>query len=172
VVWVLGDVDPGAELRFEIYRVEGTTGRRERVEEPEVERRGEEYVFRDGSVESGERYRYQVMVYEGAGMVVSFEVELVVPVLAVALYQNHPNPFNPSTVITYALPEGGRVVLELFDITGRRIRTLVDDTRVMGRHREEWDGRDDRGRQVASGVYIYRLQAGGKTFSRKCALLR
>ena len=172
VEWVLREVGGGEVLGFEVVRVCESTGRRERVEDLEVVRDGDRFVFRDGMVESGERYRYEVSVFEGGELVVSFEVELVIPVTVVALYQNHPNPFNPSTTIMYALPGEGRVVLEVFDITGRRLRTLVDGVRVSGRHREVWDGCDDRGRQVASGVYIYRLQADGKTYSRKCALLR
>jgi len=90
----------------------------------------------------------------------------------VRLAQNFPNPFNAGTVITYDLPEDGHVTLEVFDILGRRVATLVDDDGVAGRHTVAWDGRDDRGHAVASGVYFYCLSAQGISQSKKMILLK
>lgn len=82
------------------------------------------------------------------------------------------NPFNLTTRILFALPEDGRVVLEVFDVSGRRVRTLADRRMSAGRHSQLWDAKDGAGNQVAPGMYLYRLRVEGKTFTRKCVLLR
>jgi hypothetical protein len=90
-----------------------------------------------------------------------------------ALYQNMPNPFNPSTVIRYDVPAGGgNVTLEVFDVGGVLIRTLVDREVAGGKWSAPWDGTDTRGSTVASGVYFYRLKAGKKVLTRKMVLLK
>ncbi|UCF06029.1 MAG: T9SS type A sorting domain-containing protein [bacterium] len=94
------------------------------------------------------------------------------PRLPLTLYQNYPNPFNPVTTLSYHLPEAGRVVLEIFDVSGRRLIGLVDKDQEPGHYEVTWDGRDAGGVQVSSGVYFYRLRAGVKTISRKMAVLR
>ncbi|RME31464.1 MAG: T9SS C-terminal target domain-containing protein [Candidatus Zixiibacteriota bacterium] len=88
------------------------------------------------------------------------------------LYQNYPNPFNPSTTIEYSLPRRSRVVIEIFNVLGRNVRRLVDEQAEAGRHRVVWDGRNDAGRPVASGVYLYRLVAHDYTATRKMLLLK
>ncbi len=86
---------------------------------------------------------------------------------------NFPNPFNPMTTIAYELPAPARVSLTLYDIAGRHVRTLLDRTPLgAGRHEVLWDGRDDEGRSVASGVYLYRVEAGGEVDVRKMILLK
>jgi PKD repeat protein len=89
-----------------------------------------------------------------------------------ALAQNYPNPFNPTTVIEYTLPEESDVRLEIFDIRGRRVRTLEAGLQDAGRHIKIWDGRDDQGDEAASGVYLYRLRSPNYSFARKMILLR
>lgn len=79
-------------------------------------------------------------------------------VAAPRLRGNHPNPFNPSTTIAFDLPRTGPVSLTIYDVQGRRIRTLLDGTLSAGAHSRVWDGTDDRGSRAASGVYLYRLQ--------------
>ncbi len=69
-----------------------------------------------------------------------------------ALHQNYPNPFNPSTEIKYDLPEPGQVVLNIFNIVGQKVRALVYEPKDAGYHRMLWDGRDDLGNGVASGI--------------------
>ena len=76
------------------------------------------------------------------------------------LHTNYPNPFNPVTTIEFELPEATVVRLEVFDMMGRRVATLVDQRLGAGRHQTRWDARNDAGSPVASGVYIYRMQAG------------
>ncbi len=88
------------------------------------------------------------------------------------LAANIPNPFNPTTVIPYALARDGQVRLRIFDAAGRLVRTLVDERRPAGKHGELWDGRDGAGRGVASGVYFYRLETERGTLTRKLVLAR
>ena len=89
------------------------------------------------------------------------------------LGQNYPNPFNPQTRIKYELPHAGKVVLKVYNIVGQEIRTLVDGQRPSGTYSVIWDGRDGSGRGVASGVYLYRLEAEGQWVQiRKMVLLR
>ena len=88
------------------------------------------------------------------------------------LYANVPNPFNPSTLIRYDLPEKGPVRLVVFDARGRQVRSLVNGVEVAGRHQAAWLGNDVRGNRVASGVYFYRLQAGSYMATRRMVLLK
>ncbi|NOX38887.1 MAG: T9SS type A sorting domain-containing protein [Calditrichaeota bacterium] len=88
------------------------------------------------------------------------------------LLPNFPNPFNPVTHIVFELPHRADVDLSIFTITGQRIRTLVRGERSAGRYRVQWDGRDERGQPVSSGVYFYRLKAGTREQVRKMILLR
>ena len=99
---------------------------------------------------------------------------------AYALLQNYPNPFNPATTIGFEIPFSSHVVLKIYDVTGREVRTLVDEERSSGSHTIVWDGKDETGRNVASGTYIYRMTAvpssgeAGKEFSaiRKLMLMK
>ena len=94
------------------------------------------------------------------------------------LHQNYPNPFNPTTIIKYNLPELSDVKLEVFNVLGQKVMTLVDGMKEPGYKQAIWKGDSINGAYVASGVYIYRLQATGKetgtSFSKckKMILLR
>lgn len=94
------------------------------------------------------------------------------PPPAFTLEQNYPNPFNPTTTIDYVLPEAGRISLSVYNANGQRVRTLVDETRPAGRQSATWDARDDGGAPVASGVYFYRFEAGGRTETKRMTLLK
>jgi hypothetical protein len=93
-----------------------------------------------------------------------------------ALYPNYPNPFNPSTTIAFDLPgardEARPVSLVIYDVRGRRVRTLIDSEIVPGSYRLVWDGRDGRGASVSSGLYLYTLRSGDGAFTRKMTLLK
>ncbi len=89
-----------------------------------------------------------------------------------ALLQNYPNPFNPETTIRYQIAEPGRVVLEIYNLLGQKVKTLVDEQKQRGVHTAQWDGEDVLGRSVSSGVYIYRLRSGELTAMRKLILVR
>jgi hypothetical protein len=88
------------------------------------------------------------------------------------LYQNYPNPFNPTTIIAYDLSSPANVSLIIYDIAGRKIRILQDLYREAGSYQVIWDGRDDEGNRVASGIYLYRLRAGDFTRTKKLMLLK
>ena len=88
-----------------------------------------------------------------------------------ALGQNYPNPFNPSTIIPYQIPTSTHVRLEVFNVLGQHLATLVDAEQSAGAHTAQWDGTDVAGRAVGAGVYIYRLSGGGMTESRRMVLV-
>jgi hypothetical protein len=92
--------------------------------------------------------------------------------LAPELLPNTPNPFNPETVFRFAVPEATDVKLEVYDLAGRHVRTLVDGLVQAGWQTARWDGRSDRGGMVASGVYFCRLEAGSRELSRKVVVLK
>jgi len=89
-----------------------------------------------------------------------------------ALGLNYPNPFNPSTRITFAVAEPARVKLEIFNSVGQRLRTLVNEHAIPGFYEQTWDGKDDRGRALGAGIYFVRLEAGEFQSVRKIALVR
>ncbi|UCG51765.1 MAG: hypothetical protein JSW58_16590 [Candidatus Latescibacterota bacterium] len=90
-----------------------------------------------------------------------------------ALYQNVPNPFNPSTTIRYDVPAGGgRVTLHIYDVNGRLVRSLVDGVELPGEKSMVWDARDDRGTKVSTGVYFCRLAGPGFTKTHKLLLIK
>jgi len=89
-----------------------------------------------------------------------------------SLLQNHPNPFNPQTEISFALDRAGPARLAIFDVQGRLVRTLVDGSLPAGPHAVVWDGRSDAGRQAASGTYFYRLRSGDQEFTRKMTMVK
>jgi len=93
---------------------------------------------------------------------------------ALAMSPNFPNPFNPSTTIRYGIPAGevGPVRLDIYDLRGRRVRTLFRGERAAGEYQAHWDGRDDRGAELGSGVYVARLRAARAVVSRKMLLSR
>ena len=89
-----------------------------------------------------------------------------------ALQEAMPNPFNPSTTITYSTPRAGQVVLEIYDLAGRHVSTLVDEHVTQGEHLARWNGMDDTGAQVSSGVYLYQLRAGEFIETKRMVLLK
>jgi hypothetical protein len=89
---------------------------------------------------------------------------------ALMLNSGRPNPFRPRTILTYSLPQSAHVDLVVFDVKGRCVATLMDADQVAGVHQTAWNGCDDQGSQVSSGVYLARLRAGGQ--SRVLKLVR
>ena len=88
------------------------------------------------------------------------------------LQQNHPNPFSEVTRIGFDLRDGAPVTLDVYDVSGKLVRRLVERGLPSGSYSEVWDGRDNYGNTVASGIYLYRLTAGTRTQTRKAILLR
>ena len=103
--------------------------------------------------------------------VLSSEDELGMPT-EFALKQNYPNPFNPSTQIQYSLPSESRVVISIYDLTGRKIRTLVNEVQSAGHRSVMWNATNEIGRQVSAGMYIYSIQAGDFIQNRKMVLMK
>jgi hypothetical protein len=95
---------------------------------------------------------------------------------AISLNQNVPNPFNPSTTISFDIPgtvgTKQAVNLTVYDLRGRRVRTLMDVEVDPGSHEIHWDGRNDRSEAVSSGIYLYTLISGGEAFTRKMTVLK
>jgi hypothetical protein len=89
-----------------------------------------------------------------------------------ALHQNSPNPFNPATEIRFDLESPARVTLRVFNILGQEVIRLADREFPAGSHSVIWEGTDGSGRAVASGVYLYRIEAGGQSASRKMVLMK
>ncbi|RPH96881.1 MAG: T9SS C-terminal target domain-containing protein, partial [Calditrichaeota bacterium] len=89
-----------------------------------------------------------------------------------SLQQNYPNPFNPSTAMDYHLHKSGFVRLTIFDVTGKRVRTLVEEHQTAGFHQFVWNGSDDNGRQLPSAVYYYSLQTDNYVETKKLTLIR
>jgi Zn-dependent metalloprotease len=134
--------------------------------------------FLDKSAQSNGLYRYRMVIRSSQGAEeTAAEIEIRrgespgLPSHA-ALAQNTPNPFNPRTVIRFDLPQATRVRLSIYDLTGRRIISLVDGERGAGRHQVVWNGITEAGRNAPSGVYVYRIEAGTFTAVKRMLLLK
>jgi hypothetical protein len=92
--------------------------------------------------------------------------------MTVMLNGNYPNPFNPSTEISFALPAQSRASLQIYDTAGRLVRTLISGELDAGTHFVTWNGKTDNGNITASGVYFYRLDTERKSITRKMLLLK
>ena len=88
------------------------------------------------------------------------------------LYQNYPNPFNPITRINYDIPKDGYVSISIFDITGRKIVSLVNENKIRGSHSIYWEGKNDMGENLPGGMYIYTIKAGNFVGSKKLVLIK
>lgn len=99
------------------------------------------------------------------------EADAQVP-LTFELLQNYPNPFNPVTTIEYSLPKRSKVTLEIYNLLGQRVRTLIDESKPAGSRSVQWDGRNDEGISMSSGMYFYKLRAGEFSKTRKMLLVR
>ncbi|MGB2697059.1 MAG: FlgD immunoglobulin-like domain containing protein [Candidatus Zixiibacteriota bacterium] len=147
--------------------------------------------FRDYDWELGKTYYYKVSAYdltenessyseelEITATDVPFSDETTVDINKVRLAQNYPNPFNPTTVIYYYLPDIGyqpaEVEITIYNILGSKVRTLVKERQHPGEYRVTWDGKNDQGKDLASGVYFYQLKVSGIPFveGKKMVLVR
>lgn len=157
---------------FNVYRGDGESPDRfDRLNDEPFGTAGTN-IYLDESALSGRTYTYQVGGVQGDREFLSFTLSINVPAIPLTLYQNYPNPFNPSTSISFYMPGPDRVRLEIFDVQGRRIRTLADRQMEGGRHTLHWNGSNDAGRQVASGIYVYRLVSGKRSLTRKLVMMR
>ena len=88
------------------------------------------------------------------------------------LHQNYPNPFNPNTIVAYDLPAACHVKIEIFNILGQRVKTLVNESKTAGRYQVNWNSTDDNGRRVSSGIYLYVMKAGEYSRTAKMLLMK
>ena len=88
------------------------------------------------------------------------------------LGQNSPNPFNPTTRISFSLEQAGPASLKVYDAAGRLVKTLVQGSLPWGENQVNWNGNDESGKPVASGIYFYRLEADGKSMGKRMVLLK
>jgi hypothetical protein len=141
-----------------------------------------ETMFSDGDVIIGQTYYYAVSAVDANGnmsettnvvttSIVSVDDLEMIPT-AYGLSQNYPNPFNPTTSIEFALPEAAQVSLEIYNLLGQKVRTLVNGYVPAGYINTSWDGLDQNGKEISSGTYIYRLQTADQTFSKKMVLMK
>jgi hypothetical protein len=133
---------------------------------------GSLYEYSDREVSLNRTYWYVLKEVSGEDGKLVFGPYRVVVKAPFSLSQNSPNPFNPATTIKFTVPEDGYVSLIIYDVAGRRVRTLVDGHLKADFYRAVWDGTNEKGGRVASGVYFYRLKAGKNVMSKKMVLLR
>jgi len=120
----------------------------------------------DGASISVDNFSYTRQGVVGIGDNISFQPD------GFALHQNYPNPFNPATTIAYQLAGNANVVLKIYNVAGQEIKTLVNEKQSAGPQKVVWDGSDNSGQQVASGIYLYKLHAGDQTQTKKMILLK
>ncbi|NOZ03869.1 MAG: T9SS type A sorting domain-containing protein [FCB group bacterium] len=123
--------------------------------------------------EDGDTTATQYVVVLSSDNTVAVDADFGAPILnAYKLGQNYPNPFNPTTTISFNMTKAGYVELGVYDLSGRKVATLVSEYQGAGDHSVVWDGRDVNGQPVASGVYLYRLEVNGAVLTRQMTLLK
>jgi len=158
---------------FVVFRKEEPDEMFRELLSPNISRDRLFYTLVDNNCIPGRDYGYRVDVIENNVQWTLFETDaLSIPVQSLALHQNRPNPFNPVTMISFALPVRTDVDLAIFGPGGELIRTLVKGALGEGLREVVWDGTDDRGNTLSSGIYFCRLKAGKKVLTRKMVLLK
>jgi len=136
------------------------------------------YVYRDGTVDPGRLYEYRLVDISYSGERHIHAAQTVKTpsgdymIQTMTLYQNFPNPFNPTTTISYDLPERSDLNLTIYDVTGRDMVILENQEQPAGHYEFQWNGVDESGNQVSTGIYLARLQAGEYSKTIKMVLLR
>ncbi|MGH7595038.1 MAG: Ig-like domain-containing protein [bacterium] len=160
---------------FNILRGRSGSGRFEKINQRLIPARQDgQYIFVDDNVDAGGRYYYKLEAVDLSGNVTlhgPVNVEVTAP-QSYVLQQNYPNPFNPTTQIRYELPKSGRVVLSIYNSLGQEVRRLVEREQSAGYHLATWNGRDQQGKPVPSGVYHYRLQVGDYVATKRMVMAK
>jgi hypothetical protein len=127
----------------------------------------------DRTVLAGRSYAYTLVAVLADGTELRSGTEKVrMRASRLTLDRNHPNPFNPTTTISYVLPERSMVDLSIYDVRGALVRTLARETRPAGHNEASWDGLDNHHQPAGSGIYFYKLTVGNQTLTRKMVLLK
>lgn len=170
IVWTLQEIDQG--ISFTVMRSDNG-GSFTEVDVDIVETEERSWTCLDRGVYPGREYIYSVYYDDGGKRHLLFETEILsTPAVGLTLSPNYPNPFNPLTRIDYYIPKPSDVRLVIYDVNGRRIRTLVNTGKPAGGYTVEWDGRDDLGSAVASGVYLCKLEIAKARRTIKMVLLK
>jgi hypothetical protein len=171
LAWSLSEVSE--RQVFTVSRQTGGIGEYAAVDAEIVASGRMSYKAIDNTTVPGAQYRYRVEVQDETGRNLLFESALVTaPMLKQVLLQAAPNPFNPATRISYRLAVAGPVTVDIFDITGRHVRRLVDGQEIEGEHSVEWGGVDASGRRVTPGVYFCRLVSGNVVKTTRMSLMK
>jgi hypothetical protein len=137
--------------------------------------------FLDENYLSNAVHSYRIASVDHAGNQSEYSDVVEVAVLGIdgelipavfTLYQNYPNPFNPTTQIKYDLPKDAMVTINIYDVLGRMIKSLLNDNQTAGYHSLQWDATNDIGEGVSAGMYIYTIQAGEYQSTKKMVLLK
>jgi hypothetical protein len=156
---------------FNVYRSTGAEEAFARINAAPIPATGER-SYRDETAPPGETCRYRIGAVSRDGEWSSQTISIAIAPKPTTLYQNYPNPFNPTTSIAFYLPKEQRAAIVIYDVSGARVRALVDGVMPVGRHVVRWDGRNDGGNRVASGVYYYRLKTAKDTMTKKLVVVR
>ena len=170
LTWMVADL--GLPTSFEVQRKEEPNGIYAELGPVDSESLGGTVTVRDYSALRGRDYRYRVVIWRAGEAIGTFETSTTTPALKLALRPAQPNPFNPTTSVSFDVDLDAHVSLAIYDIAGSRVRTILDRRMLSGSYTERWDGRDEHGKPVASGVYVCRLMVGARTLSQKAVLLR
>ena len=137
--------------------------------------------YSDVNFSANQTNYYRIAAVDHAGNISEYSAVVEAAVLSIvenmvpekfALHQNYPNPFNPTTQIRYDLPEDQFVSIVIYDVMGRKIRSLMNISQTAGYHSIRWDAKNDIGEGVAAGMYIYTIQAGEFRATKKMVLLK
>ena len=152
-----------AQINSEIIRGAGTSDR------------AQDYSYEDITVLPGNSYYYKLADVDYNGNI-NFHGPVMVTIEALPteyqLEQNYPNPFNPETAINFDLKESGKVSLKIYNLQGQLVRTLVDENKPAGKFSVKWNGTDENGTTVASGIYMYILNVNNYKQSQKLIFMR
>ncbi len=160
---------------FDIYRSYSEFGNYQKINEERIPGSSNaDYSFIDTNVKAGVLYYYKIVDYDASGK--SYEhgpVTMSIPVpKEFMLSQNYPNPFNPSTRVQYELPEQEHVKIHIYNMLGQLVTTLIDDVQEAGYYELVWNGRNQSGLDVATGIYLYRLQSSSKCITKRMVKIK
>ncbi len=167
-------------LGFHLYRSTDKDKTPERISRKIIPGAGnsqsiQKYKFTDNNVQIGHTYYYTLADVRFDGHETrhkTIQSPVITPPAEYALEQNYPNPFNPETTIPFRIKESGHCELSIFNIKGQKIITLVDAQVEAGFHKVIWDGKDMHGRQMSTGVYLYRLDINGHIDTKKMHFIK
>ena len=157
-----------ANLGFNIYRRKQDESKSVRINDTIINGAGtsasvHSYEYLDESVEMNTTYTYKLEDVSLSGKKHFYPVEIKISVTSAikdfSLDQNYPNPFNPETIIKYQLPKSCDVVIKIYNTPGQEIKTLINEKRNAGYHKIIWDGKDNSGQIVSTGIYLYQIKA-------------